>query len=139
MNTKDHEKSIKELLANYCLLSTEILFVDNVQHWCQKRGIEEPDKNKPLRIIIENEKACDFVIREDIQQDIVRERINALSVRSALFNVAHNKADMLDSEKKKLAYLILSEYAATIQTPEDELLADQWVFDEMDRHGYFRE
>ena len=139
MNTKDHEKSIRELLANYCLLSTEILFVDNVRDWCKSRGIEESDKNKPLRFIIENEKACDFVIREFMQEEIVRERINALSVRSALFNVAHNKADMLDSEKKKLAYLILSEYAATIQTPEDEMLADQWVFDELERHGYFRE
>lgn len=139
MNTREHEKTIRELLAKYCLLSTDLAFVDNVHDWCKKRGIDEPDRNKPLRFIIEGEKTCVFVIREILPEDLVRERINALSVRSALFNVAHNKADMLDSEKKKLGYLILSEYASTIQTPEDELLADQWVFGELERHGYFRE
>jgi len=68
------------------------------------------------------------------------ERINALSVRSALLNVASNKADMLNSDRKKLAYLFLSEYAATLPDLEsDEILADNWVFDEMEKMGFFKE
>lgn len=139
MNTKDHEDLIKDMISSYCLLSTELSFVDSVHEWCSRHGVEEPDRHKPLRFILEDDKACIMVINDLLKKEVVEKRINALSVRSALVNVAHNRADMLDSEKKKLAYLILSEYAATVQTPEDELLADQWVFDEMEKKGLFRE
>jgi len=139
MNTKDHEELIKEMISSYCLLSTNLAFVDSVHDWCAANGVEEPDRHKPLRFILQDDKACTMVINEILPGKVVNDRINALSVRSALVNVANNRADMLDSERKKLAYLILSEYATTVQTPEDELLADQWVFDEMTRKGFFRE
>ena len=139
MNTKDHEELIKEMISSYCLLSTELSFVDSVHEWCKNNGVEEPDRNKPVRFILQDDRACTMVINDVLPKEIVEKRINALRVRSALVNVANNRADMLDSEKKKLAYLILSEYAATVQTPDDELLADQWVFDEMEKKGFFRE
>ena len=139
MNTKDHEELIKEMISSYCLLSTKLSFVDSVHEWCKNNGIEEPDRNKPLRFILQGDRECTVVINDLIPKEIVEERINALRVRSALVNVANNRADMLESERKKLAYLILSDYAVTVQTPEDELLADQWVFDEMEKKGFFRE
>jgi len=139
MNTKDHEDLIKDMISSYCLLSTELLFVDSVHNWCRENGIEDADRNKPLRLILEADKACKMVINDRVPREIVEERINALRVRSALVNVANNKADVLDSDRKKLAYLILSEYASTSQNPDDELLADQWAFDEMEKKGFFRE
>jgi hypothetical protein len=139
MNTTDHEELIKDMISSYCLLSTKLSFVDSVHEWCRKNGLDEPDKNKPLRFILEGDRACTMVINDMLPKEIVEERINALRVRSALVNAANNRADMLDSERKKLAYLILSEYAVTVQTPEDELLADQWVFNEMEKKGFFRE
>jgi len=139
MNTKDHEELIRDLISSYCLLSTELSYVDSVHEWCKENGVDEPDRNKPVRFILQGERACTVVINDIIPKKILEERINALSVRSALVNVANNRADKLDSERKQIAYLILSDYAATVQIPEDELLADQWVFDEMDKRGFFRE
>jgi hypothetical protein len=68
----------------------------------------------------------------------MEERINALRIRSQLKNVASDRAELLDSDKKKLAYLFLSEYATSLPDIEDELLADDWVFDEMQRLGFFK-
>jgi hypothetical protein len=45
---------------------------------------------------------------------------------------------MLDTDKKKLAYLFLSEYATSLPDLQDELLADNWVFGELERLGYFK-
>jgi hypothetical protein len=59
----------------------------------------------------------------------VTQQMNALSVRNQLKNNVTDIADKLNSDKKKLAYLFLIEYAATL--PEiggDELLADAWAF-----------
>ena len=139
MNTTEHEDLIKDLISSYCLLSTELSFVDSVRDWCKDNDIEEPDREKPMRFIIQNDKACKLVVKDILLRKEVEKRLNALRVRSALVNVANNRADMLDSDRKKLAYLILNEYASTVQTPDDELLADQWVFDELERKGLFNE
>lgn len=139
MNAKDHEDLIKDMISSYCLLSTELLFVDSVYNWCKENGIKDADRKRPLKLILEDDRACKMVINDRVPRDILEERVNALRVRSALLNVANNKADMLDSDRKRLAYLILSEYASTAQNPDDELLADQWAFDEMEKKGFFRE
>ncbi len=140
ITTSDYEHELKGILDNYCLFLVDMEFVDNVRDWCIEHGIDEPDKNKPVRLIVrEGEENCKLVVRNEIPKKIVDERINALIVRSALTNVKNNKADLLDSDKKKLAYLFLSEYAQTLPNIEDEILADEWAFKEMEKLGYFRE
>jgi hypothetical protein len=138
--TKDYESELKALLDNYCLFLVDVEFVDNVRDWCRENGVDERDRDKPLKLIVrEGEQGCKMVVRKEIPKKVVNGRINALTVRSALTNVANNKADMLDSEKKKLAYLFLSEYAQTLPSIEDEILADEWAFREMEKMGHFRE
>jgi hypothetical protein len=138
--SRDYENEFKKLLDNYCLFLVDVEFVDNVREWCRENGIDERDKEKPLKLIVrEGDKGCKMVVRTEIPKKVVQERINALEVRSALTNVAKNKADMLDSEKKKLAYLFLSEYAATLPGMEDEIIADDWTFKEMEKLNYFNE
>ena len=140
MNAKDYEGLFKELLDRYCLFLVNVVFVDNVAEWCNSEGYDEPDKNKPLRLIADEEKGCKLLINEVIPEKVIDQRIKALSVRSALLNVARDRADMLDSEKKKLAYLFLSEYASTFpDVADDEIMADTWSFDELEKQGFFKE
>jgi hypothetical protein len=140
VNTKDYEGVVKGLLEHYCLFLVEPVYTESVAAWCRENGYEEPDRDKPLKLIADEEKGCRLVINEVVPERVLNERINALMVRSALTNVAENKADRLDSSKKKLAYLFLSEYATTLPDLEgDEILADEWVFGEMGKLGYFDE
>lgn len=139
MIMKEYEPVFKQLLDNYCLFLVDIRFVDSVYDWCREQGIQERDRNKPMKLVVSGDRGCTMVINENVQDRVVEERINALRVRSALTNVASNKADRLDSEKKKLAFLFLSEYAATLPAMDDEILADEWVFREMEKLDFFNE
>lgn len=139
MITKEYEPVFKRLLDNYCLFLVDIRFVDSVYDWCKQQDLPERDRNKPMKLVVNGDKGCTMVINENVQDKVMEERVNALRVRSALTNVASNKADQLDSDKKKLAFLFLSEYAATLPGMEDEILADDWVFREMEKLGFFDE
>ena len=47
--------------------------------------------------------------------------------------------DLLNSATKKIAYLFLKEYASSLpDLAYDELAADEWVFEQMDRIGMLR-
>lgn len=139
MITKEYEPVFKRLLDNYCLFLVDIRFVDSVYEWCKEQGIRERDRKIPMKLVVDGERGCTMVINENVPAKVVEERINALRVRSALTNVASNSADRLGSDKKKLAFLFLSEYAATLPGMEDEILADEWVFREMEKLGFFDE
>lgn len=140
MNAKDYEGLFKELLDQYCLFLVDITFVESVAEWCRAKGYDEPDKDKPLKLITDEDKGCKLVINEIIPEKVMGQRIKALSVRSTLLNVAKDRSEMLNSDKKKLAYLFLSEYAATLpDLADDEVLADTWSFEEMEKQQFFKE
>jgi hypothetical protein len=140
MNATENYELFRYLNSRYCLFDEDIKFVQNVADWCREHGVEEPDPDKPLRLVPKDESGCTVVILEQIPEKAVDDRIKALSVRSALINVAADRARMLDSDRKKLAYLFLSEYAMTLpEVASDELLADNWAFEEMEEMGFFKE
>lgn len=139
MNASEHYELFRYLNSRYCLLDEDIKFVESVADWCRGHGVEEPDPDKPLRLVPNDDSGCTVVIREQIAEKAIDDRIKALSVRSALINVAVDRARMLDSDRKKLAYLFLSEYAMTLpEVAGDELLADNWAFEEMEEMGFFK-
>jgi hypothetical protein len=78
-------------------------------------------------------------VKEHLTEDILEGRLNALRMRGQIQNNATDRVDLLDSGQKKLAYLFLSEYAASLtDLADDELAADNWAFEEMKRLGFFR-
>jgi|GEM_PF-514393 len=140
MNSRDFFELFRYLMEQYCLFQEDIVFVENISEWCKKYGIPEPDRERPLKLILKEEgSGCKMLIRENIPDSTIEARINALRIRGQLRNVAFDRADMLDSVQKKLAYLFLSEYSTSLpDIGDDELLADDWAFGEMERLGYFK-
>jgi len=139
MYARDFEGLFKDVMKQVCLLPSDILFVENIAAWCKEQGIPEHDEQRPLKLVSKNGSGCRMLIREDIPEEAVDERINALWVRSQLKNNVFDRADLLNSENKKLAYLLLNEYATSLpEINDDELAADEWVFGQMDRMGFFR-
>jgi hypothetical protein len=139
MNTKEYFELFRYLMEQYGLLQENIVFVENIASWCREQGIPESDKERPLKLISGGEYGCKMLIREEIPERVIGDRIKALNIRNQLRNVAFNRADMLDSIQKKLTYLFLSEYATSIpDVSDDELLSDDWVFGEMEKLGYFK-
>ncbi|MEJ2182011.1 MAG: hypothetical protein P8Y66_00635 [Nitrospirota bacterium] len=140
MIAEQYRSTLDRLLEDYCLFLVELTFVENVYDWCREKGVEEPDPGTPLKLVVDEEKGCRVVVNREIDEKVLHDRMKALEVRSALLNVAHNKTEDLDTDKKKLVYLFLKEIAA--RRPElesDDILEDNWVFGEMKEHGFFDE
>jgi len=140
MNLRDHEGDIKDLLKDLILFIVEPVYVDNVARWCEENGYEEPDKENPIKLIVDEERGSKLVISEQVPDSVIDDRIKEMGVRASLQDVATDREAMLNSEKKKVAYLLLHEYASNLpENEEDELLMDNWAFDKMKTQGYFKE
>lgn len=140
MDTRDYKDVLASLAKHYCVAPEDIIFVDSVYDWCTLEGVDEPDRYKPIKLIVQSGKACRMVVMEHVPDAVVEDRVKAAGVRGALQNVALDRAALLNSEKKRLVYLFISEYAASMPELEgDELLIDNWAFDEMKKLGFFRE
>ena len=125
-------------MQEYCLLPEDLVFTEDISAWCKEHGIPEPDRERPVKLVSKDGFGCKMLIREYISGEIMEKRIDALRIRGQMTNITVDRADLLDSDKKKLVYLFLSEYAASLPDVQDELLADNWAFDEMKRLGFFK-
>ncbi len=139
MYAKDHVEALSGLLQKYCGDSFEIQYTDDMPGWCEANGLKARDGHDHIRLVDKGDGAVRLGILEIIPDGLVDERIKALSIRWSLQDVAHNLADRLDSDKKKLAYLMLKEYSTTLSELDDELVADNWIHEELRKHGLFKE
>lgn len=138
MFTKDHSEMLSGLLQKYCGSPVKIEYSDDLGLWSEKNGLKALPEHAPMRLVCSGS-TWRLGILEVIPDESVEERIKALSIRWTLQSVTENMADLLDSEKKRLAYLLLKEYTATKPGLDDELVADNWIFEELRRHGFFKE
>ncbi len=138
MNSREHYELFRYLMEQQCLRQEDMLFVDNIAGWCSQNGIPETDRERPFRLVKTDSEGCTMLIREQLPEKTIEERINAMRIRNQLLNVAFDRGDVLDSADKKLAYLFLSEYALSLPDIQDPLSADDWAFREMERLGYFK-
>lgn len=138
MNTREYHELFRYLIEQRCLLPDSIVFVEDIVDWCKEYDIPESDREKPFKLVSRN-KGCLMLIKEELPERVIDERLRAMTIRDQLDNAAMDRGDKLNSVHKKLAYLFLREYAVSLpDVGTDEILADKWTFDEMERLGYFR-
>jgi hypothetical protein len=138
MFVRDYEWYIRHLTEHVHMKPSDVVIVENVAEWCEERGVPERDVNRPLKLVSGDGAGPYMLIAEMIPDEVIEERINAFRIRSQLENVGFDRADLLSSATKKLAYLFLREYASRItELADDEQAADDWVFEQMNRLGIF--
>jgi hypothetical protein len=138
MFVRDHEWYLRHLSEHVHMNPSDILIVDGICNWCKEHGVPEIDEQKPLKLVVGNGAGPQMLIAEVIPDEVLEERIRALRIRSQLRSVNYDRADMLNSDTKKIAYLFLQEYASTIpDLADDELATDDWVFEQMEQIGMF--
>jgi hypothetical protein len=138
MFIRDYEWYIRHLTEHVHMKPTDVVIVESVAAWCTEHGMRERDEDKPLKLVSGNGAGPLMLIASMIPDQIIEERLNALRMRSQLKSVAFDRVDRLNSATKKLAYLFLKEYAASIpDLAGDELASDEWVFEQMEQLGMF--
>jgi hypothetical protein len=138
MFAKDYEWYLRHLTEHVSMKPSQVEFVDSIADWCREHGVREKDEGRPVRLVTGNGSGDRMLVASLIPDDVVEERINALRIRSQLKDNGHDRADRLNSATKKLAYLFLREF--TSRDPGlayDDLAADEWVFEQMERIGVF--
>jgi hypothetical protein len=135
MFTQDYAWYLRHLMEHIGLKAENLVFVGDVAEWCREKGIEEPDDKKPLRLVAGDE-GNRMVVGIMIDDNVIKERITALSIRSQLRSVAIDRSEWLNSNTRKLAYLLLKEVADTRPDIQgDEFAEDEWIFEQMDQIG----
>ncbi len=135
MYTKDYEWFLRHMMEHAGMKPSSLFFVDNVAEWCRTHGIRETDSRKPMRLVAENGTA-QVIVATRIEDDVVDERITALSMRSQLKSVVVDRSEVLNSNLRKLAYLFLKETADTRPDFQgDEFAEDEWIFEQLERFG----
>jgi hypothetical protein len=138
MFVRDHEWYIRHLMEHIHMKASDVVIVDDVATWCEEHGIVEKDPHKPIKFVNENGSGRRLLVTELIPDAVVEERIKASRIRSQLKSVGYDRADQLNSETKKFAYLVLQEYASSIpDLAGDDLASDEWVFEQMGQIGMF--
>jgi hypothetical protein len=140
MYAEDYDDLLGFLMDEYCLPRENMVFVGDIASWCRRKGIPESDAARPMKFIASASDGCKMLVRKQISDNAIAQRIHALSIRNQLKNNLSDIADRLNSNKKKLAYLFLFEYGSSLpEVGTDEYVLDQWAFKEMERLGFFRE
>ena len=138
MNAREYFELFRYLMEQRCLKQEDIIFVENIAQWCREQGIPESDKDRPIKLLMNDGQGCRILVREDLPEKIIDERIRAVGIRNQVNSVASSKVDLLDTPQRKLAFLFLNEYAYSLPEVDDDLHADKWAFEEMERLGYFK-
>jgi hypothetical protein len=136
MFVKDYEWYVRHLSEHLNIQPSQIEFVDSIADWCREHGVAERDEERPVRFIAGNGGGAKMLIARQIPDHVLDERINAVHIRGQLKDLGHDRADLLNSATRKIAYLFLKEYAQNDpQMAYDDLAADEWVFEQMDKIG----
>jgi hypothetical protein len=138
MNTREYYELFRYLMGECCLAPESLLFVESVAGWCREHNITEPDTERPFKLVSDDSGVFRLLIKEDLSDEVVQQRINALGVRSQLENVAVDREELLNTDKKRLAYLFLHELALRADK-DNERDADKWALEEMERLGFFKQ
>lgn len=138
MNTREYQELFRHIMEQRCLLPESVVFVEDIVDWCKENDVPETDRETPFKLIARS-KGCLMLVKEEVPDRVIDERIRAMMIRDQVDNAAVDRGEKLNSIQKKLAYLFLREYAVSLpEVGSDDIMADNWTFEEMGRLGYFK-
>jgi hypothetical protein len=118
---------------------SDLVIVESVAGWCREHGISEKDEQKPVKLVSANGTGRRMLIANMILDKVIEERINVVRIRSQLKNLGSDRTEKLNSPTRKIAYLFLKEYASAMpELAHDDIAADEWIFEQMERIGVFQ-
>jgi hypothetical protein len=136
MFIKDYEWYLRHFMEHTGLKPEDLLIVDNVADWCREHGIEEKDRRRPFRLITGIGGGTKMIAASMIDDHAIEERINGLFIRSQLRSVVTDRSALLNSNSRKLAYLLLKELSAIRpESQGDEFAEDDWIFEQLGAIG----
>ena len=134
----DYEAVLANLGKEFFIFN--IHYERNLAEWAKQTKIDLSEPLQPMKLITGNKNSLVMVMQSEIEEEVLNNIIDGVSVRWSMIDNTANIEDRLDSIKKRLVFCLLKEYARTgAGISENELHSDEWAITEMEKLGFFRE
>lgn len=135
---KDYENLLKNLGIEYFIRDTQC--VPDIMLWAKENDQDLSEPHYPMKLIASSGDGLTMVMQSEIDDEMLDDIIKNLSIRWSLRDNVTDIEKKLNSTKKRIVFCYLKERARTMKdVGGDDLVEDQWVFDEMDSLDFFKE
>ncbi len=134
----EYEETLLNLGGQYFI--KDIKFVPDLMQWAEEHGQELAEPYNPAKLVTGPENTLSMVVQKEVKDEMLNNVIKDLGIRWSLRDNVTDMDTKLNSVKKRLVFCYLKERSRTMKdVGGDDQVEDQWVIDEMDALGYFKE
>jgi hypothetical protein len=138
INVSDYEEMLQKLGSQYFIKNFSA--VPELMSWAKENNQDLSEPHIPMKLVANKDNSLSMVIQKQIKDERLDDVIKNLSIRWALHDTVTDIDRKLNSVKKRLIFCYLKERARTMKdVGGDEQVEDQWVIEEMDSLGFFKE
>jgi hypothetical protein len=93
-----------------------------------------------MKLVAKTDDKLSMIVQSEISDEMLSAVIKNLSMRWSVKDNVTEIDKKFSNIKKRLAYCFLKEYARALKKVDGgEIAEDEWVFDEMEYLGFFKE
>ena len=138
IDIREYKEVLQKLGGQYFI--KDISTVPDLRSWARENNQDLTEPYNPMKLIANTDDSLSMVVQEQIRDDRLDDVINNFSVRWALHDTVTDIDRKLNSIKKRVVFCFLKERARTMKdVGGDDQIEDQWVIEEMESLGFFKE
>jgi len=138
IDIREYEIVLQKLGGQYFIKNLSA--VPDLTSWSKENNQDLSEPHIPMKLVTNTDNSLSMVIQEQIKDERLDDVIKNLSIRWALHDTVTDIDRKLNSVKKRLVFCYLKERARTMKdVGGDEQVEDQWVIEEMESLGFFKE
>jgi hypothetical protein len=138
IDIRDYQEELQRLGGQYFVKNLSP--VPDLTSWARENDQDLTEPYNPMKLVANTDDSLSMFVQEQIKDEKLDDVIKNLSVRWALHDTVTDIDHKLNSIKKRLVFCYLKERARTMKdVGGDEQIEDQWVIEEMESLGFFKE
>lgn len=135
VSLKKYKKDLEKLSLDYLIFN--IKYVPDITKWAAVNNKALGEPHLPMKLIVESDDDLTMVIQSEVNEDMIADVINNFSIRWSVRDNATDIEKKLDTDRKRLAFCFLKEYARALDKVDGgEISEDEWVLEELEYLGY---
>jgi len=135
VSLKKYKKDLEKLSLDYLIFNTK--YVPDIMEWAAHNNRKLGEPHLLMKLVVESDDDLTMVMQSEVKEEMIADVIKNLGIR---WSVKDNVTDMekkLDTDRKRLAYCFLKEYARALDKVDGgEISEDEWVLEELEYLGY---
>jgi hypothetical protein len=138
IDIRDYQEDLQKLGGQYFV--KDLSPVPDLVSWSRENNQDLSEPYNPMKLVANTDNSLSMFVQEQIKDQKLDEVIKNLSIRWSLHDTVTDIDHKLNSIKKRLVFCYLKERARTMKdVGGDEQIEDQWVIEEMETLGFFKE